>query len=248
MPRIKLVVEYDGSNYHGFQRQNNAHTIQSEIENQLFNLCREKISITAAGRTDAGVHARGQVIAFNTASSIPAANWAAAINSFLPDDIRVLSSCEVSPEFHPQFHAISKRYSYYIYREKQAATFYRKYALCNSDSLDIAAMQCACKFIEGHHNFRSFCASGSSAKTFERTVLSCSLIEEGALLRLDIEAYGFLYNMVRIIMGTLLQVGYKRMDAKDVEKVIESANRAKAGPTAAPQGLYLVSVNYPLTE
>ncbi|MDD3365141.1 MAG: tRNA pseudouridine(38-40) synthase TruA [Syntrophomonas sp.] len=245
MPRIKLIIEYDGSNYHGFQRQNNAHTIQAEIEKQLLNLCCEEISICAAGRTDAGVHARGQVIAFNTVSSIPPAQWTLALNSFLPEDIRVLSSSEASPDFQPQFHSVSKRYAYFLYGRKPAATFYRKYALCNADPLDTIAMSQACQFIEGRHDFRAFCASGSSAKTFERTVLHCSFKEAGALMRLDIEANGFLYNMVRIIMGTLLEVGRKRIAAEGIVDIIESKDRAKAGPTVPPQGLYLLSVTYP---
>ncbi len=245
MPRIKLIIEYDGSNYHGFQRQDNAHTIQGEIEKQLFNLSHEEIRVCAAGRTDAGVHARGQVIAFNTASRIPSAQWTLALNSFLPDDIRVLSSSEVRPDFQPQFHSISKRYAYFLYGRKPGAAFYRKYALCNADPLDTAAMNQACQFIEGRHDFRAFCASGSSAKTFERTVLHCSFKEVGALLRLDIEANGFLYNMVRIIMGTLLEVGRKRIAAEEIVDIIKSKDRTKAGPTVPPQGLYLLSVTYP---
>jgi tRNA pseudouridine38-40 synthase len=244
MSRIKLVIEYDGSNYHGFQRQDNAHTVQAEIEKQLLKLCGEEISISAAGRTDAGVHARGQVIVFTTVSTIPPARWSLALNSFLPDDIRVLSSSEVSADFQPQFHSISKRYAYYIYRYKPAAIFYRKYALCNADTLDTAAMSQACQFIEGRHDFSAFCASGSSAKTFERTVLQCSIKEAGPWLRLDIEANGFLYNMVRIIMGTLLEVGRKRIAPEEIVDVIESKDRTKAGPTVPPQGLYLMSVNY----
>jgi len=245
VPRIKLIIEYDGSNYHGFQRQDNAHTIQGEIEKQLLNLCREEISVCAAGRTDAGVHARGQVIVFDTVSSIPSAQWTLALNSFLPDDIRVLSSCEASPDFQPQFQSISKRYAYFLYGLKPNATFYRKYALCHAESLDTTAMSRACQFIEGRHDFRAFCASGSSAKTFERTVLHCSINEEGPLLRLDIEAKGFLYNMVRIIMGTLLQVGRKRIAPEEIVDIIQSRDRTKAGPTVPPQGLYLLSVTYP---
>lgn len=246
MPRIKLVIEYDGSSYHGFQRQDNAHTIQAEIEMQLFKLCGQAITICAAGRTDAGVHARGQVIAFDTVSTIPTERWNLALNSLLPDDIRVLTSVEVNPDFHPQFQAISKQYSYLLYRNKPAAIFYRKYALCNTEPLDIEAMIRACQLVEGRHDFRAFCASGSGAKTFERIVFNCSIKEENALLRLDIEANGFLYNMVRIIMGTLLEVGRKRIPADEVTEIIESKDRSKAGPTAPPHGLYLISVAYPL--
>ena len=246
MTKIKLIIEYDGSNYHGFQRQDNAHTIQAEIEEQLLKLCKKEITISGAGRTDAGVHARGQVISFDTDSSIPPDRWTLALNSLLPDDIQVLSSCAVSPDFHPQYQALSKHYAYLVYREKTAATFYRRYALCNTEALDIAIMQQACRLIEGRHDFRAFCASGSTAKTFERTVFNCSIKEKDSILRLDIRADGFLYNMVRIIMGTLLQVGRKRLSAEDVAVIIQSQDRTKAGPTMPPNGLYLLSVTYPV--
>lgn len=245
MPRIKMIIEYDGSNYHGFQRQDNASSIQGEIEKQLHQLSGEVVTICAAGRTDAGVHARGQVIAFNTTASIPPERWVLALNSFLPEDIRVLSSCAAEPNFHPQFHSISKRYAYYLYRQKSGAAFYRRYALCNSDQLDITAMHQACQFITGRHNFQAFCASGGSSKTFERTVINCAIKEYGSIVRLDVEANGFLYNMVRIIMGTLLDVGRKRISADEIPDILSSRDRTWAGPTAPPQGLYLMRVDYP---
>jgi tRNA pseudouridine38-40 synthase len=244
--RIKMIIEYDGSNYHGFQRQDNAHTIQAEIEKQLSKLCSNEINILAAGRTDAGVHARGQVISFDTDSSIPPERWFLALNSLLPDDIRVLSSGAVSPDFHPQFQALRKQYTYLIYRCSEAATFYRKYALCNTEPLDIASMQEACHLIKGRHDFRAFCASGSTAKTFERSVFQCSIVEKELILRLDIEADGFLYNMVRIIMGTLMQVGRNRISVDEIASIIQSQDRTRAGPTMPPQGLYLLSVDYPV--
>lgn len=245
MPRIKLVIEYDGSNYHGMQRQVNSHTVQAELEKQIQRLTGEKINILAAGRTDAGVHALGQVIAFNTASSIPPDRWTLALNSFLPDDIRVLESSATSPDFHPQIHALRKRYAYYIYRQKPGAAFYRNYALCNIEPLNIERMRQACQFIQGSHNFQAFCASGSSAKTFERTVYKCGLKERGFLWRLDIEADGFLYNMVRIIMGTLLEIGRERISVGALDSIIHSRDRNQAGPTVPGQGLYLVNVCYP---
>jgi len=245
VPRIKMIIEYDGSNYHGFQRQDNAHTIQAEIEKQLGKLSGEVVTICGAGRTDARVHARGQVIAFNTTATIPPERWALALNSFLPEDIRALSSSATESNFHPQIHSISKRYAYYLYRHKSGTAFYRRYALCNSDQLDITAMRQACQFITGRHNFQAFCASGGSSKTFERTVLNCAIMEQGSLLRLDVEANGFLYNMVRIIMGTLLEVGRKRIPADEIPNILKSRDRTRAGPTAPPQGLYLMGVDYP---
>lgn len=245
MRRIKMIIEYDGSNYHGFQIQQNAHTIQAEIEESIYKLTGEKVTIVSAGRTDAGVHALGQVIAFNTMSSIPADKWRFALNSFLPQDIQVIDSREVEPDFHPRFDAISKHYSYVIYRKKSGRVFYRKYALCNDEILNIEAMKEAGRMIEGKHNFKSFCASGSSAKTFQRSVKYCCLHETDSCLRMEIEANGFLYNMVRIIMGTLLEVGRGNFTPEYVQDIIAAEDRSLAGPTVAPQGLYMVEVNYP---
>jgi len=245
MKRIKMVIEYDGSNYHGFQIQKNAHTVQAELEQRIFELTGENISILCAGRTDAGVHALGQVIAFDTVSTIPPEKWKIALNSVLPADIRVLSSCEVKEDFHPRLNAVKKRYSYFIYRRENGQTFYRKYALCNTEQLDIKAMQEGCQLIEGRKNFKSFCASGSSVKNHERFVSTCRLKENGPFIKMEIEANGFLYNMVRIIMGTILEVGRGDYPAQHIKEIITTRDRAMAGATAPPQGLFLVDVIYP---
>ena len=245
MKRIKIIIEYDGSRYHGFQAQQNAHTIQEEIEQSIYKLTRDKVSIMAAGRTDAGVHALGQVATFDTDSSIPGPKWQFALNSFLPDDIQVLKSEQVSPHFNPRFDAISKLYRYVIYRQKSGHVFYRNYSLYDDESLDIDAMKRACNVLQGTHNFSSFCASGSSVKTFERTITFCRLFEQGPCLIMEIEANGFLYNMVRIIMGTLREVGRGKYPPQYLEDIIAAQNRSLAGPTIAPQGLYLVRVDYP---
>lgn len=245
MQRIKMIIEYDGSNYHGFQRQINAHSIQAEIEHAIYHLTGDKVSIIAAGRTDAGVHALGQVIAFNTSSSIPPEKWAMALNTKLPKDIRILGSKVVGVDFHPRYSALKKSYTYLIYRQKQGATFYRRYALVNTEELYLEEMQRACRILQGKHDFRAFCASGSPVTNWERTVSSCLLLQQGVFLRLNIEADGFLYNMVRIIVGTLLEIGRKKMMAENLYTILDSRDRANAGPTAAPQGLYLCSVDYP---
>jgi tRNA pseudouridine38-40 synthase len=245
MPKIKLIMEYDGSRYHGFQRQLNANTIQAELEQAIYQISRESVAVIAAGRTDAGVHALGQVAAFCTETGIPADKWRLALNSVLPDDIRILESEAVSAAFHPQYDALDKSYCYLIYRKKERAAFYRKYALLCDQPLDMEAMQSGCKLILGKHDFRCFCASGSGAKTWERTVLKCRLADEGDWLKLNITADGFLYNMVRIIMGTLLEIGRGRMQPERINAMIASCQRSQAGPTAAPQGLYLCSVRYP---
>jgi tRNA pseudouridine38-40 synthase len=244
MSRIKMQIEYDGSRYHGFQRQNNAHTIQAELEAQILRITGEAVTISGAGRTDAGVHARGQVIAFNTSSPIPPARWTCALNSYLPPDIQVLDSQEVEASFHPAFQAVRKRYSYHIYRQRPGAVFFKQHALLNTQKLDLAAMQSACQHIEGYHDFRAFCSAGATTKTFDRTVYSCELSEVGPEIILDIEANGFLYNMVRIIMGTLLEVGKGRILVSELPRIIAGGQRALAGPTAPPQGLYLMRVDY----
>ncbi|CFX05474.1 Pseudouridine synthase I, TruA [Syntrophomonas zehnderi OL-4] len=245
MKRIKMVLEYDGSNYHGFQRQINAHTIQAQLESSINHLTGETVTVNAAGRTDAGVHALGQVIAFNTSARIPADKWTPALNSKLPDDIRILNSLEAAPDFHPQFDALKKSYVYLIYRQKSGASFYRKHALLNSENLDVAGMQRAARLLEGNHNFKAFCASGSSVKSFKRNVSLCRIINQEAWLKLEIEANGFLYNMIRIIMGTLLEVGRQRLTPEHILEILDSQDRNLAGSTVSPHGLYLKAVEYP---
>ncbi|MGI6413647.1 MAG: tRNA pseudouridine(38-40) synthase TruA [Syntrophomonadaceae bacterium] len=238
------MVEYDGSRYHGFQAQANVPTVQNEIENGIFKLTRERSPIIAASRTDAGVHALGQVVAFETKVSIPAGRWKRALNSVLPGDIRVLDSCKVDSAFHPRFQAIKKTYVYIVYRETYGKAFWRKYAWCNSDPLDIESMKMAALLFKGRQNFRSFCASGSSAKTYEREVKKCLIADCPPFITLTIEADGFLYNMVRIIMGTLIEVGKGKIAAHQIKDIISAQDRSLAGITAEPQGLYLVGVQY----
>lgn len=245
MPRIKLIIEYDGTNYHGSQIQANGHTVQAELQQCIERLTGEKASLLLAGRTDAGVHALGQVAAFDTVATIPAERWQYALNSVLPDDIKIVQSEESQPNFHPRFDAISKTYSYKIYCHSAGQTFFRHYAYCCNDKLDTDVMGQAAQRLEGRYNFRSFCASGSSVKSFERTVFFCRLREEEKFLSLEISADGFLYNMVRIIMGTLLEVGRGNLPPQDIERILTARDRSLAGPTAPAQGLYLVEVKYP---
>jgi tRNA pseudouridine38-40 synthase len=239
-----MIIEYDGSEYHGFQMQDNAETVQEALEKGIEKLTGEKTRLVCAGRTDAGVHALGQVIAFDSCASIPAERWGTALNSVLPQDIRVLFSSLAADGFNPRFHALRKTYGYLIYRKKEQALFYRKYALCNTENLNIAFMQKACNYFLGRHNFLAFCASGSSSKTFEREIYNCSLEAAEERLIFKITANGFLYNMVRIIVGTLLEIGKGKHQPEHIEKLIIAQNRALAGPTAPPQGLYLCKVEY----
>lgn len=245
MNRIKMVIEYDGSCYHGFQIQANAHTIQAEIEEALSRLTGEPIRIIAAGRTDTGVHAAGQVIAIDSDAGIPPEKWAVALNSCLPSDIRVLVSEAVAEDFHPRFDAQRKKYAYLLYRQQQGAALMRNYAWCNTEKLDVEAMQEGCGFFVGTHNFKSFCASGSAVRNHDRSVESCILHCHGPYMNLEISAEGFLYNMVRIIMGTLIEIGRGRYPAAQVEQIIAAQDRQAAGLTVPPQGLYLLQIDYP---
>ena len=216
MKRIKAVLEYDGSGYHGFQIQKNAISIQETIESSIEKLIGYRVSIMAAGRTDAGVHALGQVIAFDTNSSIPADKWKFALNSILPADIRVISSCRVDSDFHPRFQALDKKYIYYIYRRQRGRVFYSPYAYCNQEKLNMEAMQEACKLLLGLQNFKSFCASGSSVKTFDRHIKECQLSQKGPYTGENLCRW-ILYLMVRIIVGTLLEVGRSNLQPQDIE-------------------------------
>ncbi len=244
MKRIKAILEYDGKGYHGFQIQKNAFTIQEAIESSIERLIGHRVPIIAAGRTDAGVHALGQVIAFDTDSSIPEDKWPFALNSILPADIRLISSCQAQADFHPRFQAVDKKYIYYIYRRQRGRVFYSPYAYCNLEKLDIEAMQQACKILLGRQNYKSFCASGSKVKTFERHIKECQVSQNASFIKLEIRADGFLYYMVRIIVGTLLEVGRLCIKPEQIKEIIQAQDRSQAGPTAPPQGLYLHSVNY----
>jgi tRNA pseudouridine38-40 synthase len=245
MAKVKMLIEYDGSNYHGFQMQSNAHTIQAEIETAIYNLTGENCRIDAAGRTDTGVHALGQVIAFKTNASIPGNKWALALNTKLPADIRAHKSEIVNDDFHPRFDALQKTYKYFIYRREIGASIYRNFAYCYHYQLDVEAMQKACTYIKGTHDFRAFCSSGAIVKHYVRQVDECELQETEGWLKLHISANGFLYNMVRIIMGTLLQIGKKRFPASYMQEIIVGQDRKKAGPKVPPGGLYLMEVKYP---
>lgn len=246
MKNIKVVIEYDGTTYHGFQRQAGPElpTIQGSVEDALTKLLGRPTQVTGAGRTDAGVHAFGQVINFYTDTSIPLSNFVRALNSLLPDDIVAKEASQVPDEFHATFWAKRKRYRYRIYNATIPSAFERRYSLFVPQPLNVRAMLTACRFLVGEHDFAAFKAAGSSAKTSIRTMYAADLRQSGPLIEIDLEANGFLYNMVRIIAGTLIYIGKNKMRAEEMKQVIESADRTKAGPTAAPHGLSLINVEY----
>lgn len=245
MRNLKLTVAYDGTNYSGFQRQAGWPTIQEELERALSVIVKEEVRVTGAGRTDAGVHATGQVVNFFTAGTIPVDRVPYAANSLLPPDIVVTAASEVPGSFHSRASAIRKTYCYLVRTGPFPSPFWRNYAHHVKQDLDIPAMQSAATHLVGRHDFLSFRASGSSVRTSVRTIHRLECCTEGPFIRFIVEADGFLYNMVRIIVGTLLDVGKGNLTPESLPAILAARDRSAAGPTAPPQGLYLESVTYP---
>lgn len=241
---IKLVIAYDGTNYSGWQTQLNRPTIQETIENAISIITKEKVDLTGSGRTDSGVHALGQVANFKADTRIPEDKIKIALNANLPGDIRILDSVDVCSEFHSRFDAIDKTYMYQIYNDRVGNPFYSRYSSFVPQNLDIGKMDQALKLIVGRHDFKGFMASGSKVKTTERTVNSVKLLKEGNLIKIYINGNGFLYNMVRIIAGTLIDIGKGLKDISCIEKALLDKDRAILGQTANPEGLFLMQVNY----
>ena len=241
---IKMVVEYDGTAYHGWERQTNALGIQAVLEEALSKVTGEGVAATAAGRTDAGVHALGQVVSFKTSGSIPTNHIPDALNSILPGDIAVLSAEDVPMAFHARYSAKGKLYRYIINNSKYPSALNRFREYHYPYSLDFDAMHDAVQHFTGKHDFRAFLASGSSVENTVRAVTRMELSKRDDHIILEIAADGFLYHMVRNIVGTLLQVGHGKIRSEDIPGIIQSGDRKRAGETAPPHGLYLVEVYY----
>lgn len=250
MRNIKLVLAYDGTKYHGFQIQNRTElkTIQGMLEKALSILTKEEIAVIGSGRTDAGVHARGQVVNFHSKTQIPTERLPMAVNSLLPADIVVLEAQDVPAGFHARFEAIRKTYCYTIYQGRFMDPFWRCYAYHVPQALDMAEMGKACTMFRGSHDFRGFCARGTAVKDFVRTIYNCSLEKEEKLLKFTVTGNGFLYNMVRIMGGTLLEVGKGKYKAEKIVELLKTGDRTLAGMTLPPQGLCLLSVEYPIDD
>ncbi|MGI6678275.1 MAG: tRNA pseudouridine(38-40) synthase TruA [Dehalobacterium sp.] len=246
MRNIKLLIEYDGTNYIGWQCQPSyqGQSIQGILEEGIQKMVRHKVNLFAAGRTDAGVHARGQVANFYTDSEIPAPRFPRALQGILPYDIVVKEACDVPENFHARYHATAKDYRYVIRQATLSDAFDWKYAYHVTFPLNLPEMEKATRIFLGTHDFRSFCAKGSPVKKFVRTVTKAELIQEGNYLYFDVTANGFLYNMVRIMVGTLIKIGRGKLQAEDVARIIDQKDRRFAGPTAPPHGLYLQKVKY----
>ncbi|MBS3976394.1 MAG: tRNA pseudouridine(38-40) synthase TruA [Syntrophomonadaceae bacterium] len=243
---IKLILAYDGTAYHGWQVQaeNQKPTVQDRVEKALAVLTRENIRVAGAGRTDAGVHALGQVATFLTGSPIPIERFPAAINSILPDDIVTTKAQEMPPDFHARFSARGKTYRYLIDNRQYPDPFWRNYALHHPYPLDVQAMAKAAGQFTGKFDWRGFCASGSGRKNFVRTIVESHISQEGSRIVFETTGDGFLYNMVRIMAGTLLLVGRGKIEPDGIRDIILSQERNKAGPTVPSHGLYLIKVIY----
>lgn len=244
--RLKATISYDGTQFSGYQVQPGERTIQLELESVLSIMHKgDKVPVIASGRTDARVHATGQVIHFDTPLSIPVASYMKAINVQLPRDIRVLAIEEVDEHFHARYSVSGKRYRYIWSCEGVQSPFRRFYTVDTGGvKPDVAKMKEAATYIIGTHDFSCFCAANTSVKDKVRTVKSLELAWHGDELHMTIEGNGFLYNMVRIIAGTLWEVGIKKRNYENIKEVIASMDRGKAGKTAPAHGLYLEKVMY----
>lgn len=244
MKRILLVTAYDGTNYCGWQVQKNGETIEGVLNRELSALFKEDIRVIGASRTDSGVHALGNAAVFDTNARMPGEKMSYALNSRLPEDIRIQRSLEVEADFHPRKCACTKYYEYRILNrefelpgERLNTYFYRR-------PLDEERMRAACAYFLGEHDFKSFCSIHTQAETTVRRVYALDVKREGDLLRIRVSGNGFLYNMVRIIAGTLIQVGSGVREPEDIPSVLAACDRQSAGPTAPARGLTLLGMKY----
>lgn len=244
MKRVKLVVAYDGTNYHGWQVQDNGITIEEVLNRTISELVQEDIKVIGASRTDAGVHASGNVAVFDTESRIPGDKFSFALNQRLPEDIRIQESCEVDADFHPRYADTVKTYEYNILNRRFELPSKRLYAAFCYYPMNIERMNQAAAYLVGEHDFKSFCSAGAQVQTTVRTIYAVNVTKEDDMVHIRITGNGFLYNMVRIIAGTLMQVGTGLMEPEQVKGILEARDRSKAGPTAVAKGLTLVEIRY----
>lgn len=244
MTNIKLTIQYDGTNYCGWQKQKNGISIQEEIETAIFKVTGEDVNLIGSGRTDKGVHALGQVANFKTNSKIPPDRFRYALNSNLPQDISIVFSELVDDSFHSRYDAKGKTYKYTIYNGEIRNPIYNRYAYHVPVKLDIDSMEKAAESFLGSHDFKAFMSSKTSVKSTVRTINSISLDKEKDLIYFTVNGNGFLYNMVRIIVGTLVEVGLGRISWQSIPDIIKSKDRKEAGHTAPAKGLCLEKVYY----
>lgn len=245
MKNLRMTIEYDGTGYYGWQRQRGDITIQQVLEETLRRITGEKVTLHGSSRTDAGVHALQQVAHFRTSSRIPERNLLMGLNSLIPRNIVVKDLAEVDDDFHARYSAKSKTYFYRIYNSPVRAALQRNYCWCVFKPLDAGAMAEAASVLLGVHDFTAFCSAQRDVKSTVREVYAATVEREGgSFLKFSIEANGFLRHMVRTIVGTLVEVGKGKFTPMDFREILESRDRARAGMTAPPQGLFLAGVKY----
>ncbi len=244
MRRIKITLDYIGTAYDGWQRQPDRDTVQKRVEEAIFSLSGERVSVVASGRTDAGVHALGQVAHFDVNAAIPAKNYMTGVNHFLPPDIRILSAEEAPEDFHARFSAHEKTYTYCIYESRFDRACYFNRAARVEQKLDLKNMKTAAEAFCGTHDFTSFCSAGADTTTFTRTIKDIRVTRSGGLVKISVTADGFLYNMVRRIAAVLVKAGKGQIDKAGAEKLINAADNKVAKDVMPACGLYLKSVKY----
>ena len=244
MKRVKMVVAYDGTNYCGWQVQPNGITIEEVLNSSLSSLLGEKIEVMGASRTDSGVHSLGNVAVFDTDTRMPADKIAFALNQRLPEDIVVQGSCEVPSDWHPRYQESTKTYEYRILNRtfrmptRRLDTYFYHYPL------NVGQMSEAASYLVGTHDFASFCAANAQVKSTVRTIYSCTAQKENDIITIRVTGNGFLYNMVRIIAGTLIEVGAGKRRPEEINAILAAENRDAAGPTAPAQGLTMMGIEY----
>ena len=244
LKRVKLIVAYDGTNYHGWQVQPNGETIEGVLNRTLSSLLGEKIIVTGASRTDAGVHSMGNVAVFDTKSRIPAEKISYALNQRLPEDIVVQKSEEVPVDFHPRHCDNRKTYEYRILNREFPLPMYRNNTYFCYRKLDLEKMQQAAEYLRGEHDFKSFCATAAVVETTVRTIYELTVSRQEDIITIRVTGNGFLYNMVRIIAGTLLQAGMGMIEPEEIKTILAAKERSAAGPTAPAQGLTMIGIEY----
>lgn len=246
LKRILFTIAYDGSDFFGWQKQpdENIRTVQGEFEKALGRFFKKNVECIGASRTDRGVHAMGQRAIIDIDTTVPTEKFPLALHSFLPEDISVVKAEDVSEEFHPRYDCVKKIYRYKIYNGKYRNPICRKYSEYCHVFLDEKKMNEVSKAFIGTHDFKAFAASGNSSKTTVRTIFDIYVKREGEFVVITVTGDGFLYNMIRIMAGTLMLAGTGKLDFDGLLKIIESRDRTKAGKTAGPNGLTLMEINY----
>ncbi|MEG9430056.1 MAG: tRNA pseudouridine(38-40) synthase TruA [Christensenellaceae bacterium] len=242
--RIKLCLSYDGTDFCGWQRQRNGVSVQQTVEDAVYSLTGEKVTVTASGRTDAGVHAKGQVAHFDTNANIPPEKFYKALNTFLPNGVKALSSEKASDNFNARKNAKRKTYEYSLYLSDTELPLKERYGTRVYGNIDIEKMRSAARLIEGEHDFKAFSATGGSVKTTVRTVYGITVAKSGEDIKITVCGNGFLYNMVRIIAGALVKAGKGEISESDILKALETGNRELLGETLPAKGLCLLKVEY----